>query len=1083
MSINTYNSSTNFKNGEFHHAVLSISGTVHTLFLDGIQVAQNTNAGNIFSTYSTITNTTIGCLTDTKQAFRGFIGDFKVYNKAINATAVSNLYLNRNLVVYYPFDVSVNKYTPNNALLAYDASFIGTATTTSNALIGTSALSLTNTTKIKATSYVASSPILNENSVQFNSLNLSISCWVNTLGLSNTDVMCLFDIPSATGKKGISVDICGNNSIYSTSTAFYMTTVLNITANSLFLGATGVRNGIGSILIDTNNNIYYSDFNRDYIWKITPAGINSIVAGNGTKGTITVNGLATSSNINSPSSMVFDTYRNLFFVDRGNFVIAKINTSGIISIFAGIQGQSGYPTSGLATLCNLGSDCGRLTIDTNNNIYFSDITNSLILKITPDGIVSIVTITSGTIFKPNDLGIDGLGNIYYTMPWYSGQPNKVFKINTRGEVSVIAGNGTTATPVEGLATNSSIRDCFNFLVTSDGIIYLSSNRASTCAIIMIKNGYLSYIAGNSTSTELGTVVPNSNLLIYRPYSICLDQYNNIIIYHVSNYNDQTSPAYFSRLTPTNVITNTIYTDALNTSYYRHVALTISGSTHTLYLDSSIVATNTNVKTSSLSNFVIGSAADLSYGYTGYIDDFKIWNRALPASDIYSIYSSIFSSSLFDLMTQYVLNVNTFGSLNNLTTTASYTSTIGLIGTYNFNVSTSSNINKYYTYNYGSGDYPIGIIIDNSNNIYYANSSYNNVIKIDKFGNRSIFASGFTYVMNLAFDSIGFPNGYLYVLDNTMNINKLDVNGNQTLFKTISVSHFLGFAFNNNNIYFTSSNNNVYKVDSNAQTIFISGTGIIVYPLGIAFDSNGNAYVICNSSRYISKFDSNGNVINAQFISIPSGDSCKNIKIYQDSIYTITALGLLQKYDINGTFISNIVESKAYTGFAFDKNGNLYYNSIYLNKITNFMNVFTNNSISGNYNSTVNNGWIPTNIYNPTSTAISTTYNTNQTVGGDWLQIQLPSQIIVRNYNFSGITDISGVGCPTSWILLGSNNGSNWASIDDQISRNYIYPTTNNIINQVQNPILSNATAYYYYRLVIVKCNRNYPFISNFNIAT
>lgn len=213
MSINTYNSSTNFKNGEFHHAVLSISGTVHTLFLDGVQVAQNSNAANIFSTYSTITNTTIGCLTDTKQAFRGFIGDFKVYNKVINASAVSNLYLNRNLVVYYPFDVSINKYTPNNALLAYDANFIGTATTTSNALIGTGALSLTNTAGTAASSYVTSSP----NAIPLNSnTGLTISCWVNTLGLTNTDVMCLFDIPSSVGQKGISVDICGNNCIYST---------------------------------------------------------------------------------------------------------------------------------------------------------------------------------------------------------------------------------------------------------------------------------------------------------------------------------------------------------------------------------------------------------------------------------------------------------------------------------------------------------------------------------------------------------------------------------------------------------------------------------------------------------------------------------------------------------------------------------------------------------------------------------------------------------------------------------------------------------------------------------------------------
>ena len=213
--ITNTNSLTSFKKDEFHHTALSILGTVHTLYLDGIQVAQNTNVINIFSTYSTISNTTIGCLTDKTQAFRGFIGDFKVYNKAITARQVSNLYLNRHLVVHYSFNDSVDKYTPNNALFAYDASFVGTATTTTpNSVIGTGALSLTNTVGSAATSYVVSGPSLNGNSISLNSsTGLTICCWVNTLGLTNTDIMCLFDIPSAAGQKGLSVDICGNNII------------------------------------------------------------------------------------------------------------------------------------------------------------------------------------------------------------------------------------------------------------------------------------------------------------------------------------------------------------------------------------------------------------------------------------------------------------------------------------------------------------------------------------------------------------------------------------------------------------------------------------------------------------------------------------------------------------------------------------------------------------------------------------------------------------------------------------------------------------------------------------------------------
>jgi hypothetical protein len=83
--------------------------------------------------------------------------------------------------------------------------------------------------------------------------------------------------------------------------------------------------------------------------------------------------------------------------------------------------------------------------------------------------------------------------------------------------------------------------------------------------------------------------------------------------------------------------------ALTSGTYRHVALSISGTVHTLYLDGSMVAQNLsggNVfasYTSAIPNVYIGCASDLSYGLTGSIDDFKIWNRVLPPTDISAIY--------------------------------------------------------------------------------------------------------------------------------------------------------------------------------------------------------------------------------------------------------------------------------------------------------------------------------------------------------------------------------------------------------------------------------------------------------------
>ena len=221
MSLTGYNPYTytrGFRNQEFHHAVLSVSGTWHTLYLDGVQVAQNLSGGNIFASYQTITNTVIGAQTTLSQAFQGTIGDVRVYNYAIPATTVSSLYRDRELIVYYPFDTSVNALTPNYATLIYDASLIGQPliTASAGANVGSGALALSNTAGAVATQYVKTTPgIVGQIGWTPDVTHgITIACWVNVAGVAGR-VQRIFDIPLTVGTKGLAVDISGTNMLYS----------------------------------------------------------------------------------------------------------------------------------------------------------------------------------------------------------------------------------------------------------------------------------------------------------------------------------------------------------------------------------------------------------------------------------------------------------------------------------------------------------------------------------------------------------------------------------------------------------------------------------------------------------------------------------------------------------------------------------------------------------------------------------------------------------------------------------------------------------------------------------------------------
>ena len=102
MSLSGYNLANNisFDSGIYHHVALTISGNTHTIYLDGSAVATNATAGNIFNYYNTIQQLYIGCAGDLSYGFKGYIDDFKVFNRALPSSDISAIYNTKNDLSY-----------------------------------------------------------------------------------------------------------------------------------------------------------------------------------------------------------------------------------------------------------------------------------------------------------------------------------------------------------------------------------------------------------------------------------------------------------------------------------------------------------------------------------------------------------------------------------------------------------------------------------------------------------------------------------------------------------------------------------------------------------------------------------------------------------------------------------------------------------------------------------------------------------------------------------------------------------------------------------------------------------------------
>lgn len=213
----------------------------------------------------------------------------------------------------------------------------------------------------------------------------------------------------------------------------------------------------GGAFYDATGSLYVVEYTGNKIRKIDGSGIVSAFAGNGIYGFGGDGGPATAASFRYPIDLADDVFGNVYIVDNTNHRIRKVNSSGIITTFAG-SGAIGYTgDGGPATAATLNNP-SRLTIDALGNVYFADAGNNAVRKVNTSGIITTIAgtgvagfsgdggpATAAKLNQPLGVAFDGNGNMYIADAFN----RRIRKVSPSGIISTIAGTGVSAATGDG----------------------------------------------------------------------------------------------------------------------------------------------------------------------------------------------------------------------------------------------------------------------------------------------------------------------------------------------------------------------------------------------------------------------------------------------------------------------------------------------------------------------------------------------------------------------------------------------------------------------------------------------------------
>ena len=386
----------------------------------------------------------------------------------------------------------------------------------------------TTTVTISGTNFSNS---MSNDSVFFNGKKATI------VSATTTQIVVTVPFQAGTGKLSVFTNgttITGPNFTY--DTALFVTTFAG-TGTEGFLDGTGIAASFDApfnAVADAQGNLYIADRYNNAIRKMTPDGVVTTIAGGLGQGT--ADGTGITAHFHSPTSLAIDPSGNIYVADEGNNKIRKVTPGGVVTTLAG-NGTFNY-ADGTGTAASFTGPNG-ISMDGDGNLLVAE--GQRIRKVTPAGVVTTVAGNS-TIASVDGTGtaasfsyafattIDNKGNLYVVEG--GGSPsNSIRKITPAGVVTTFAGNGKMV-DLDGIGTAAGFNIPEGITADSLGNLYVTESGADNIRKITPDGVVTTFAGSGNHGSDDGLA---SKATFNNPTGVTFDNKGNMYVMDAGNY--------------------------------------------------------------------------------------------------------------------------------------------------------------------------------------------------------------------------------------------------------------------------------------------------------------------------------------------------------------------------------------------------------------------------------------------------------------------------------------------------------------------------------------------------------------------